>query len=349
MINKDGKPQVEIGKINFSDQSVAHAEIDRDSLKALFHILVGKPDSTIQVFFGPFELKVSDIANLNEEIIRKIRNHNVATVNSSAYLSSGDRLIREFGALQDLLDYPWGGPEETQSITLKWDFLINIESYKIPQRHSLSVRVGKTPDAKDTLRKLLSQSDEPDDPHDLAFAPMYCRADFVSPILGKELLNIVKDWHKGLKRPMGVSPLLQKCRNHGRAITKAIEYTIPFSVGLCCVAAFRSLLSAYQVSDPVTVGVFEKAGLWFAASLASIYVATITARSLSSYCLAKLTEMRLRGVAFSLSNGDYNLNQNDIDSSNRNFRHFLISSGWALGINLLATYLAFRLGIGTTG
>ncbi|QDF37809.1 hypothetical protein FJN17_09610 [Bradyrhizobium symbiodeficiens] len=349
MINKDAKSEVNFGSTNSDDRSIAHAEIDRDSLKALFHILVGKPDSTIQVHLGPFELTVPDIANLNDSIIRKMRNHNVATVNSNAYLTSNDRLIREFGTIEDLLDYPQGGSEETQSITLKWDFLINIESYKIPQRHSLSVRVGKTPDAKDTLRKLFSQTDEPDDPHDLAFAPMYCRADFVSPILGKELLNLVKDWHKGLKRPMGVSPLLKNVRKYERAIARAIEYTIPFSVGLCCVAAFKFLLSAYPATDSVTIGILEKTGLWFAASLAAIYIATITARLLASSSLSNLTEIRLRSVAFCLSNGDHNFNQKEIDRSNRKFRSFIISSSWALFVNILATYLAFRLGIGTPG
>ena len=132
MTDKDSKSDSSLRKMAPDERPIAHAEIDRDSLKAFFHILVGKPDSTIQLFDGPFELGILEIENLNDQISRKIRNHNVETVNSSAYLSSSDRTIREFGAIRDLLNHTWNGAEETEEITLKWDFLINIVSYEIP-------------------------------------------------------------------------------------------------------------------------------------------------------------------------------------------------------------------------
>jgi hypothetical protein len=51
----------------------------------------------------------------------------------------------------------------------------------------------------------LFSADDPD-PVDFSMTPMYCRVDFVNPVIGKALVNLVSDWHGGLRRPVIVSP-----------------------------------------------------------------------------------------------------------------------------------------------
>lgn len=336
-------------KAGSNPDSVARAEFDRDSLKSIFHILVGKPDSTTLLFEGPFQLGGSEVADLHDQISRKIRTHSVETLNASAFISSSDRIIHEFSSMKDLLSHPWSGSEQTESVTLKWDFLINMSNYEIPQRHTLTVRVARLPNAKETLRRIFSDTSNDDDPHDMTLAPMYCRADFISPILGKELINIVKDWHKGLKRPIAVSKFLQTISDRKELASKAIEYSIPFTVGVCGIASFRLLFAGFPPTDPVTVMLFEKAWVWGAAIVAIIYIATLSARTLAHRSLMSLATIETNTVAFTFTNGDSNLNQKVIDRSNKRFRNFLVSATWAIVLNILATYLAIKFGIGSNG
>ena len=58
---------------------------DKDSLRALFHLFVGKPDSTIKVLPRAVQITPACIADLYEQVKEKLRNHHI-----EALVGSGD-------------------------------------------------------------------------------------------------------------------------------------------------------------------------------------------------------------------------------------------------------------------
>src|SRR5215468_7990122 len=161
------------------------AEVSRDDLRSLFHFFVGKPDSTIKIFEGPFEVSTSAIKDLHSRIIQKLKTHQTQVVDTSAYISFSDKTIKEFSSLVAFCGHQWGGAERTQEVTVKWDFLVDFAGSVAPQRHTLTVRIGRGLHPRQALQYLFN-SDTLEDPHDLSMTPMYCRVDFVNPIIGKE-------------------------------------------------------------------------------------------------------------------------------------------------------------------
>lgn len=178
---------------------------------------------------------------------------------------------------------------------------------------------------------------------------MYCRADYINPTLGKELINIVREWHKGLKRPMTALPTLLAFRKYRSAISKAIEFSVPIAVGLFSISMFRFLFSSFPKDAAVTAGMLEKTSIWLCVSILLIYFTMVMAHLLANRCESLLQSIGVNNATFSLTNGDYNRNQRTLDKNNQNFKHFLLATAWAILLNIFAAYLAYHFGIGSAG
>lgn len=323
------------------------AQVHKDELRSLFHLLVGKPDSTLKVFAGPFELSLSSIEDLDRQLVAKLDNHSIETDTTSATASFTDKTIKEFASLPQFCSHKWTGAERTEELTLKWDFLVSVPNFKVPHRHTLTFRAGRGLNPGEALALMFSKQPEDHEKLELASMPAYCRVDFVNPMLGRELINLVSEWHEGLKRPIIVSPWLRRLRDGRQWLRHIITYSLPLAAGLVCIGALRSLLSGLEPSAPATVAVLEAFGIWLALSSGGILIATLTGKVLGEKAEDQLSEIATGGITFALTNGDSNAVLAQVARNNRHVRNFCFASAWAIFLNVLAAYVAYRLGIGS--
>src|SRR5690606_28353200 len=110
--------------------------------RSMFHLLVGKPDSTQQMFKRRVHVKISAIHDLHGQMVEKLRNHRVAALIATADVSFEDKTSLEFGTWAQFEQPRWASPKVTREVRLRWGFLITVHGYEAPQRDTVMVQLS---------------------------------------------------------------------------------------------------------------------------------------------------------------------------------------------------------------
>src|SRR5690606_15814333 len=116
------------------------SEYSKEDLKALLYLAVGKQDSNIKLFTEDIIINVSDLKELNSMIQEKLQHYDTTASISTVDIILEKKRAIQFGLWKEFCDFDWNIVEPTQSMLLKWDFLIKLPSYEAPQRHTISVK-----------------------------------------------------------------------------------------------------------------------------------------------------------------------------------------------------------------
>lgn len=132
-----GRPNYPFGKKPVNEEIIA--QIPRESLKALFYLFAGKPDSSVRLFKRRIIVTPDDIADLNEQIISKLQLHQIEQCVAAASVKFEEGEVTEFGTVDDFSRQDWKSGQVTKEIALRWDFLITLPIYAVAQRHTLTL------------------------------------------------------------------------------------------------------------------------------------------------------------------------------------------------------------------
>lgn len=182
-------------------QGTYSALIPKDQLRAMFYMFAGKPDSRIKVFDEALHLKPSDITELNDCVVRKLKIHNIDASTTTVRIVYVGSEINEFGTWEEFNSHHWQESGRIEEIVIRWDFLVKIDDYAMPQRHTLLFRVSTDIKPGKYLQMLSSGNADDFDSEEMFSAPAFCRVDFINAQISKELINEVHDWHKGRQSP----------------------------------------------------------------------------------------------------------------------------------------------------
>lgn len=198
-------------------------QIPRESLKSLFYLVAGKPDSLYKVFSGLLLIAPTDLSELNYSVCAKLAHFEMVGVVTTITITHMNGLIKEFGSWAEFEATNWSGPEVTEAVTLRWDFLAKLPSYNMPQRHTATVRIGSDPSPLHMLQAIFSQDPEDVSKLDMLFAPVICRVDFINSLLAQEFINIVENWHNGRRNPTKLSSRYFRLLRHRKIIKDMIR------------------------------------------------------------------------------------------------------------------------------
>jgi hypothetical protein len=171
--------------------------IPLDEYKSIFYQLNAKPDTEIRLLRGKKNLELADIKSINEEISIKLSNHDVIVDVASINFVLSNRKIKDYSTWAEFERQNWDTVnEKVRTVSIKWDIAIKLPQYKLPQKHSIKVRIGTEILPKDIFQLILRS----DDISELmeARTPSICKVDFVNNVLAVELLNVVGNWYEGL-------------------------------------------------------------------------------------------------------------------------------------------------------
>ena len=180
--------------IHSDDGSISKEVLQNAS--AILALLHGKSDSICRLFRKEISVDKAALSSLNEQILEKLSIHPNCAVTTSVDVTLSNKRIVTFDKWADFESYDFSiESSSTKAVFIQWDFLLQLEHYKIPQRHTVSVRISSTPNPSDFFRALLSGGFDENDDFDIQSSTMVCRVDFVNHTLAEELINITEKWN----------------------------------------------------------------------------------------------------------------------------------------------------------
>lgn len=195
----------------------AVAVIDESQIKqfqSLYYLIKGKRDTDIKLFTEHKQFSYDDITELNGKIYKKLELHELITdiVNVTVGLDNKD--IKSFGSWNEFITTDWNISARTKYITLEWDFnlILPNQTHKVPQTHTLRVRIGNSLKTSEMIQVVFQGSDE----HDLeeARSQMSCKIDFVNSQICNELKTVVCEWYDALEKNSEDHKLIQFVLKH---------------------------------------------------------------------------------------------------------------------------------------
>lgn len=266
------------------------ASVDKDAFRAMFYLFAGKPDSKHQAFRGKVTLKPNDLVELNDAIHEKFRHHSITQVITTVSLSLEKNKSLDFGTWAEFVAQDWRQPEAVRDVTIKWDFLIKLEAYAQPQRHTLTVNFSGGMNPAAMLRIVVDAVDAPQDV-DMSkmFGGCMARVDFISHSLADELLAIVGRWHAALPKPPSAGSILEKCERNDERIAHAIKYTVPMAAALVAFFALEYVAGRHPSASPVTVAALRDFCIWMLGAVVSLWIAVALGKGLAGRTYRAIT------------------------------------------------------------
>lgn len=238
-------------------QQSTEAIIPIDEFKSFFYHLNAKPDTEIRLLKGRKILELADIRSINERVAAKLRNHEITAEIPSINFVLSHRKIKEYSTWAEFERENWDTVnEKIQTVSINWDILIKLPHYQLPQRHSMKLRIGADIPPKDIFQLILTSDDISQIIE--AETPSVCKVDFINNIIAVELLNIVSDWHEGLKICPETNQIQKFLKKKGKLLSEIVRYTLP--VALLAIACLYSnyFLPVLGINNELSIDSLQK-------------------------------------------------------------------------------------------
>lgn len=321
------------------------AKVSKESLKALLYLTAGKPDSYIKLFHGPICIQPNDIIELNDLIQQKLGNHDVQAAITTVNINYSKDEIEQFGIWAEFVEHQWNTHKETETLTIKWDFLVKLPLYKLPQRHTVVLKIASKLTPLHFMQAMFSQ--DPDELENLEseMAPVVCRIDFINHILSDELMRIIEQWHKARIKPLYDPSYEKYIEKHKNTIARVIHYSIPFFVTAVAAGVLNKYVSdAYLDTSSITIGIMKEFMFWLLGSGIAIAFMNLVGRWIATQVFDAIGSYGVHAVLV-FTNGDKN-KQRKLEQKNKvTIRKITWNVAKAVAldvISFLVTYLLFR-------
>lgn len=303
-MNKEKSNSVNFNK---GELEVSQEEKNLALYRSMYYQINAKPDSMSKVFSQKVIITREDIIDLNERVNRKIRMHYqddgyIATV--TVNLSNREGI--NFECWSEFLSYEWVDANCINSIILKWNFNIRMPQYEYPQNHVLMVKLSNGLRPEEMLNLIFSGKIEDFDEMETNTFPIAARVDFIEPILGDELLNIVSEWIRGLKENRDKkNPFIIFLRKYRKRVAQYFNYCAFIMITFLGTAIINKLVHGFNadkfadLTSNQFLVLFDSVVVMYVILFASLKTLNNIARKIYD-TLAQYGQ----GFAFSITKGD---------------------------------------------
>lgn len=321
------------------DSKALVARLPKDQLKSLFYLFAGKPDSRIKVFEKPIFLDVNDVIELNDSITRKLDIHNIEGQITTVTVGYKGSDLQEFGTWEEFTSHHWQEPECVEEVVLKWDFMVKLEAYEVPQRHTLLVRIASDMKPGKFLQMMASGNSDDFDQFDVLTAPAFCRVDFINAQISKELINQVSEWIEARRKPALIPDSYYWFKKNRQKVAEFIHHLFPL---MFCVVWISGYVWAIENKLEGEASI-EFSSIWIFLGLYLFAPAGKIGHTFAKRVFSSLKSLDGNKVSFEFTSGDKKKNSELVDKNRKQGRKFLRKSLLSLALNvvagLIATYL----------
>lgn len=199
--------------------------------KSLYYELNAKPDSTTKIFNDKVLVTKDDVERLDDLIREKLSLHvrEGEFGTSNVIVSTARHKIYSFNDFKVFATQNWAIPEHINSMTLSWDFFVNVDGYKRPQRHKLTVKISCGLKPEEIISLLFSGRIEDVEEIEEQQATIIAQMDFIENRLGQEFINIVGEWVDTLQRAYThKNKIVLFLKKHRKLVGYYFNYTLFF-------------------------------------------------------------------------------------------------------------------------
>lgn len=212
-----------------------------EEYQAFYHWLNAKPDSEIKIFPNNRRFKLEDMKELNGKINEKLKLHNVVSSSTAVTIFLSNRRVLEFGTWEKFISNDYAISAETKAVSILWDFYIQLPNYKLPQRHTIKLRLGSHLKPGEFMQLLWQGDDEL--AIEEAASHVVCKVDFINPVICNELFGIVTEWHETLSKNIFQNNSFKTIKRH-RAKIAAILVILFMIAGTFIIAPAFSYINS---------------------------------------------------------------------------------------------------------
>lgn len=296
-------------------------KIDLEAVKSIYYWLNAKPDTQIKIFNKPKLIDYEDIIRLDEQIHKKLSNHDPQTmmVLVNILLRNGD--IKSFGTWNEFRATRWDNiSTETESISIIWDMNIKLPHYELPQRHTMKVRLGSPLKPNEYFQMMVTSDDDVEIKQSIA--PVICKVDFINSVISNELVQIVDNWYNCLKSTKTKS-LLQKFIMKFRQEVSRIAHYLVIITGLFITYYLFKLKISSIINFQLNKDLLISGYFWIIITLATYFVANFVGGMVGQVIFKTIGKIENLPL-FDLTKGDKNEIDNVTANNKRATRNFII-------------------------
>ena len=323
-------------------------EIQIKQFQSLYYLFKGKRDTDIKLFDDNKQFTYSEIIELNTKIYKKLELHEKITdlINVTVGLDKNE--IRTFGNWHEFTQTDWNISSRTKYISIEWDFNIILpnQPHKVPQTHTLRVRIGNNLKPSEMIQVVFQGSEE----YELEEiqSQMVCKIDFVNSQICSELKTVVCEWYDALPKNSENHKLIRFILKH----EVKIHSVVVFSFLTACIILINYLVPAiikFKISLMPTDS-NQRLFLFLTACLPFIYFFYRLGLLYADRIMKKRIGKLKRNPMFDFTKGDKNRFK-EVNTSNKklliqiglNILYALSSNFVAYIIGLILKYLTFNL------
>lgn len=222
---------------------------DREEEQNSLVLTIASParNTETQVYPARVQINIRAIEDLHNKVLSKLRMHRVAQVQPNFVVRFENDRSRSLDSIEQLLKLDDNVSQLTQVITARWSFVIDPSGDGDKHIHSIFVRMSERPNPGMIFQRLASgRSEDLDSLDGEAFAPVFCKIDFLEGQFSSELLSLVESWVKALPRAAPTFGLIKWLRSRKHIITEYIHGTLPSLAVLASLGIWMAYLPQWM-------------------------------------------------------------------------------------------------------
>jgi hypothetical protein len=316
--------------------------VDKKQLTSIFRVLTEKQDADTQIYPRNIVIGLRDIKILEKSMNEQLTPYSNLSYTDSATIEFSNNRTKDFNRISDLENSNWDRSEQTASVTLRWNLLLEHPNSEKPVEHNIVLRIASGVKPHDFMRAIFSKDIEDVDTFDIASAGCICHITFATQSLANDIFRVVDEWVSGRPTPEYTLPYLLTARKHSQTIARAIRFTLPVMAVLALLAYYCDSTHNLPQEEAVTIG-FIRMTMLYGVGLWGVYISSgVVAKFLSNH-IEQLLRRIGRIHPFLLTAGDDN-HQNELAAKNKkSFIRFCFEGFIAIAWNLVAGYAIYRL------
>ncbi|TGM03793.1 hypothetical protein EHQ76_09115 [Leptospira barantonii] len=324
--------------------SYEHEEQNRKKridLQSTFHLLTAKPDSVIKAFYQKIRIDKNDILDLCMHVSEKLKTHDIDALTSSVDYYFSDNYTEQYSSFAAFENDPLQISKITESISLKWDFLLKIKGFEVPQRHTLIVKISTSVRPIQFMQALFSKDPDEMDKYEIDIAPVIARTDFISHSISQELIKNVDDWVISRPQNLEHSGIFKFIVRYQKAISNIISYSMPLSILIVGISYLDYLFSDQNAL--ITPLLLRNSLLWLLLSLTGIFSFWKFGLHLTNKFERQILYLSSRVAIFNVTRGDKNNIEKLIKQNRKSFWKIFLSITSSILIDLISATVVYLL------
>lgn len=314
--------------------------------RSMYYQMNAKPDSMSKVFSKKVLISREDIIDLNKRVLQKLSTqYKNDGYKVTIFASLSNRQVVDFECWEEFIKYEWTETSYINSVTLKWNFNIRVPQYELPQNHTLMVKLSNGLRPEEMLNMIFSGNIEDFDDVETNCYPIVTRVDFISPLFGEELLNIVEKWADGLTKERDrKNPFLLFLAKYRKKVSYYFNYVAFIMLIVLGMAIIDKIILSFDVDK--LMDMTAKQFMIIFNSLCIFVIIVFISLKLLDTIASKIYDILLeygKGFIFSITKGDYKkqseLQEDDKKSCKKIIVNLLVSLIFNVACGIIATLL----------